>query len=215
MAGAKKEPGPTAERAAAALRRIRRGRELTAAGLSGRLHALGHPIADTGITKAEQGTRRIDVDDLVPLALALGVTPNTLLMPHVDYLGGTDYHLLTPNVGGNAERLWQWAQGERAIPVPLPGLPSEFHDADQALEFTVRSRPYLTAARAPGGGGPGTPAPELRELSVAVQRALKAGAMPTEVRRVAELTMTMPRLMTDTEIDEWLEDHPRPGREGQ
>jgi hypothetical protein len=46
---------------------------------------------------------------------------------------------------------------------------------------------------------------------VAVQKAMKAGATGTEIRRVAELTMTLPALMTDAEIDAWLEDGTRPG----
>ena len=98
--------------AAANIRRIRRACEVTTAALSQRLAAIGHPVADTGITKTEKGDRRIDVDDLVALALALGVTPNTLLMPEVGYLGASDAHHLTPAVSGTAEELWQWAQGE-------------------------------------------------------------------------------------------------------
>ena len=209
MAGIRKEPGPTAERTAANLRRIRRDRNVTTAGLSERLAALDHPIADTGITKAEKGDRRVDVDDLVPLALALGVTPNTLLMPQVDYLGTSDSHPLTPAVSGTAEELWQWAQGERPIRTPLPDLPSPFDDGERALEFTIRSRPYLTAIHAPGSSRTG-PVPELRELSVAVQKAMKAGATGTEIRRVVELTTTLPAVMTDDEIDIWLENGTRP-----
>ena len=81
MAGIKKELGPTGVRVADAVRRFRRGGGVTTAELSRRLTALGQPIPDTSITKTEQGTRRVDVDDLPALALALGVTPNTLLLP--------------------------------------------------------------------------------------------------------------------------------------
>jgi hypothetical protein len=42
---------------------------------------------------------------------------------------------------------------------------------------------------------------------------MKAGATGTEIRRVAELTMTLPALMTDAEIDTWLEDGTRRGGE--
>ena len=44
---------------------------------------------------------------------------------------------------------------------------------------------------------------------------MKAGASGTEIRRVVELTLTLPRLMDDDEIDHWLEDdtRPRPVRE--
>ena len=143
MASIHKEPAPTARRVAAAVRRIRRGQPANTAEISRRLTALGQPIPDTSITKAELGTRRVDVDDLVPLALALGVTPNTLLMPEVGYLGSTDTHLLTPAVSGTAEELWQWAQGERPLRMNIPGsdewLGTENHPA---LQFTLRTRPY-------------------------------------------------------------------------
>jgi transcriptional regulator with XRE-family HTH domain len=214
MAGIKKEPGPSAKRVAASLRRIRRANEMTTAGLSRRLSGIGYPIADTGITKAEQGTRRIDVDDLVPLALALGVTPNTLLMPEVEYLGSSEVHELTPKVSGSAERLWQWAQGERPAPVPLPETAPETGTGNAALEFTIRSRPHLTAPRAPGGDGTAAPAPELLELSEAIHKAMKAGATGAEIRRVTELTMALPAVMTDTEISAWLQRGTQPGGEG-
>jgi len=42
---------------------------------------------------------------------------------------------------------------------------------------------------------------------------MKAGAAGTEIRRVVELTMTLPAVMTDDEIDSWLEDGTRPGGE--
>jgi transcriptional regulator with XRE-family HTH domain len=213
MAGIKKEPGPAGMRLAEAVRRFRRGGNVTTAELSRRLAALGQPIPDTSITKTEQGTRRVDVDDLVALAAALGVTPNTLLLPEVGYLGASEVHHLTPAVSGSAEELWQWAQGERPLHMHVPGADAWLGGEDHpALRFTLRTRPYLTAPRAPGSGGSagGGPLPELRELSVAIQKAMKAGASGTEIRRVAELTMTLPALMTDAEIDAWLEDGTRP-----
>lgn len=215
MAGIPKQPGPTARRLADSLRRIRRGQNVTTAELSRRLMALGQPVPDTSITKTEQGTRRVDADDLVALALALGVTPNTLLMPETDWLGTRTVHELTPAVAGTAEELWQWAQGERPLPAPVPELPSPA-DGNRALEFTIRSRPYLLTPRAPGGGGSG-PERELKELAAAVTRAIKAGATGTEIRRVAEMTLTQPpsALLAEDEIAMWLEDRPRIERKGQ
>jgi transcriptional regulator with XRE-family HTH domain len=211
MAGKQRPLGPPSKRVAANLRSIRRERDVTTAALSQRLAAIGHPIADTGITKTEKGDRRVDADDLVAIALALGVTPNTLLMPEVWFLDAPETYQLTPAVSGNVEQLWQWAQGESPLRLPVPDLPSPL-DGHGAMDFVIRSRPYLAAARAPGGE-PGVP--ELRDLSVAVTRALKAGAKPTDVRRVAEMTMTRPVLMKDAEIEMWLEDYPRPdGEEG-
>src|ERR1700722_6018700 len=121
MTGIAKQLGPTGRRVAVAIWRVRRWNAVTTAELSRRLTALGQPIPDTSITKTEKGTRRVDVDDLVALAVALGVTPNTLLLPEVGYLGSTDTHLLTPVVSGTAEELWQWAQGERPLRTDIPG----------------------------------------------------------------------------------------------
>lgn len=205
MAGIKKEPGPTARRVADAIRRIRRGedQDITTAELSRRLTLLGQPIPDTSITKTEQGTRRVDVDDLVPLALALGVTPNTLLMPEVKYLGGSDDHLLTPAVNGTAEQMWQWAQGEWPITVPVDGARAWLGDGKwPKLEFSIRTRPYLTAHHAPSTAHThrrSAPDEHLRAVAAAVTGALGTGLTVPEVRRVVELSIALPVAMKDRE----------------
>ena len=48
--------------------------------LSAKLTELGRPILPSGITKIEQGERRVDADDLVALATVLGVPPSRLLL---------------------------------------------------------------------------------------------------------------------------------------
>ncbi len=166
-------------------------------------------LVESGALAIEK-RQSVDVDDLMALSLGLGVTPNTLLLPQVEYLSGTDTHLLTPEAGGTAERLWQWAQGERPLLLRIPGSAAWIGDGEHpALDFAIRTRPYLTSLRSPGGGR-GMPPSPLRDLSAAVQKALKAGAAGTEVRRVVELTLALPVLMTDAEIDLWLEDGTRP-----
>ena len=49
--------------------------------LSARLKALGRDIPTWGLRKIESGGRRVDTDDLMALAAALGVSPVTLLYP--------------------------------------------------------------------------------------------------------------------------------------
>lgn len=200
MAGIKKELGPTAKRVAANIRRFRRAdwQDITTAELSRRLTELGQPIPDTGITKTEQGTRRVDVDDLVAISLALAVTPNALLMPPVDFLGASGAHRVTPaEASGTAEELWLWAQGEKTLPVLADDAwdwlgRSEF----PSLEFAVRNRPYLTAPHPPGEDGmPGVTDAALRDVSAAISRAMRAGASASQVRRVIELNMVMPVIM--------------------
>jgi transcriptional regulator with XRE-family HTH domain len=216
MAGIKKELGPTGRRVAEAIRRFRRGenQDITTAELSRRLTALGQPIPDTGITKTEKGDRRVDVDDLAAIALALGVTPNTLMLPQVDYLGGQDFHWLTPAARGGAEKLWQWAQGEKPLYTSVPGASSWLGSEDYpALRFSIRCRPYLTALHSPGPGGPpdGTsPDPLLRDLCAAVLAAMKGGVTATQVRRAVELTITLPAVLSAEQADRWVADGTRP-----
>lgn len=120
MAGRAKELGPTSVRVAANLRRIRQELGLSYAELARRLTTAGHPIIDTGLMKIEKGDRRVDVDDLVALAVALETTPNKLLLPEMDVEHASDMHQLTSEIRETPPLLWAWACGD----VPLGRLPS-------------------------------------------------------------------------------------------
>lgn len=65
-------------------RRLRetRGQSLRAFSLV--LESVGRPLSADAILKIEQGLRRVDVDDLSALAVALGVTVAQLLEPPTD-----------------------------------------------------------------------------------------------------------------------------------
>jgi len=80
--------------------------------LSRRLTEIGRPILPSGITKIEQGARRVDADDLVALALALEVNPNALLMPET--ADGTATQL-TEDVTATARQSWAWAAGDNGL----------------------------------------------------------------------------------------------------
>jgi transcriptional regulator with XRE-family HTH domain len=54
---------------------------MTQRALSERLAAHGRPMAVTAISRTEYRQRRVDVDDLIALAAALGVSPTALLLP--------------------------------------------------------------------------------------------------------------------------------------
>jgi transcriptional regulator with XRE-family HTH domain len=71
--------GPAAERLAENLKRMRFTQRLTTAQLAESVSGLGRPMYANTITKIEKLQRRVDVDDLVALAAALGVTPAQLL----------------------------------------------------------------------------------------------------------------------------------------
>lgn len=127
MAEKKNPLGPIGEIAQANVARLRDEQKLTYAELSRRLDDLGRPIAHLGLRRIEAGERRIDVDDLVALAVALNVSPLALMLP-------TEDSKLTPN--GQAYRMrdiWQWGQG----------LASLDHPRDPAAElvFIRRSNP--------------------------------------------------------------------------
>ena len=130
---------------AANLRRIRRERDLTTAALSRRLAEIGHPIADTGITKIEKGDRRVDVDDLVALAVALDTTPNRLLLHEMDAAHPSAEFDLTPR--GTRSRLddaWAWASGERPF-AREPASPPESVALVLSPDRLAQAQPYVSA----------------------------------------------------------------------
>jgi transcriptional regulator with XRE-family HTH domain len=207
MAGRAKEPGPTSVRTAANLKQIRQERGVSYAELARRLRTLLHPILDTGIMKIEKGERRVDVDDLVALALALGVTPNRLILPDIDLSGITITYLLTPAVPGSPVALWQWAQGERHPGIPIEGAHSWLGAGEHRdLAFALDNRPYLTARTVrdeiADSSARRLPEGSLRTLVAAVLEALAEGADPTWVRRVVELAITLPETMSENELSD-------------
>lgn len=137
--------GPTAERVAENLARIRAERRLSTRALSDALSQLGRPILANAITKIEKGTRRVDADDLVALALALDVSPNALLFPPV---GDIDEIELTPGAPVSAFDAWRWATGEVPLDADVASAIGDQHRADPNLyperrqAFRRENRPH-------------------------------------------------------------------------
>src|SRR5262245_40913809 len=75
------EIGAAGRRVAENLERLRGDRRLSQTDLSTLLTRLGRQMSAYSISKIESTDRRIDVDDLVALAVALDTTPNRLLLP--------------------------------------------------------------------------------------------------------------------------------------
>lgn len=107
------ERGPAAGRVAANVEAWRRHRRLSLEALSLRMSDVGRPVLASGLSKIEQGERRVDVDDLVALALALEVTPTRLLLP--PEADGEPVQL-TGAVSAPASMAWRWAAGDAAAP---------------------------------------------------------------------------------------------------
>jgi ADP-ribose pyrophosphatase YjhB (NUDIX family)/transcriptional regulator with XRE-family HTH domain len=114
------------------LKELRAARRLTYKDLAERLARLGRPIPTLGLSRIEKRTRRVDVDDLVALALALGVNPTALLLPRTD--NEASAVSLTTNQQVTAEEAWAWAAGQ--IPLPAPD------DRPTLADFEKHSKPW-------------------------------------------------------------------------
>ena len=102
--------------------------------LAQKLADIGRPLTPVAIRDAENGKRKVDVDDLMAFAIVFGVSPLTLLLPDSGspyvMAGVTGYpHDLSSNV------LWMWAGGYE---------PLELTDVDvkrQIAEYRERALP--------------------------------------------------------------------------
>jgi transcriptional regulator with XRE-family HTH domain len=113
--------GATAEAVSANVKRLRKEENLGLRSLSNRLSDVGRPLGHSAVDQIEKGTRRVDVDDLLALAVALRVSPVTLLMPEVDSAGPKDRVTMTgtdpsgPPVLIPAQAVWEWLTAQRPI----------------------------------------------------------------------------------------------------
>lgn len=113
MAAKKLDLGGTGETVRENVKRLRGGMQYKE--LSERLSELGRPIPPLGLRRIEAGERRVDVDDLVALAVALGVSPLAILLP-------TDgaHDLASPLTGVTDREVahnvqWKWALGQEPL----------------------------------------------------------------------------------------------------
>lgn len=108
------EIGAVGRRVAENLARLRELRHLNYTELSELLKRHGRGLSAETLGKVEKRERRIDVDDLVALAVALDTSPNRLLLPG----DASDAELveLTPDVEVSALDAWKWAVGEEPLP---------------------------------------------------------------------------------------------------
>lgn len=109
--------GPVSRRVAENVRKLREKRRLTRQQVSDHLAALGRHILPSGVAKLEEekdkGARRVDVDDLVALALVLDVSPLRLLLPET--AEEDEYDQLTDVVSVSRRSAWKWARGEESL----------------------------------------------------------------------------------------------------
>jgi transcriptional regulator with XRE-family HTH domain len=128
------EAGPTGKTVADNLARLRKIRGLTTRQLSGQLERNGRHIPASGITRMEKAERQVTVDELVALAVVLGVSPASLLLPLED--SATASVEVTGGGTVSADTAWDWADGKRPLRWP------EDVDAGTAdLEYRLYGRP--------------------------------------------------------------------------
>ncbi|GAA3272659.1 helix-turn-helix transcriptional regulator [Streptomyces lavendulae] len=130
--------GPVGSTLQENVRRLREAQRLTYVELSDRLSEVGRPIPVLGLRRIERGERRVDVDDLVALALVLNVSPGSLLLPHEEPAGApTDPHEhwlpLTDSTSVSWETAWRWMHGE---------YPPADVSRREVQDFRRENRPY-------------------------------------------------------------------------
>jgi transcriptional regulator with XRE-family HTH domain len=140
--------GPTGETVRSNIKRIRENQRIAVTELSAKMRDLGRPIPTLGIHRIEDGQRRVDVDDLVALAVALGVSPPSLLMPNAE----TSEETVT--VTGHreplsAERAWSWFGGHPISGYKSPTALASFMTHAWPRWHWRRMRPLVEKALAP------------------------------------------------------------------
>lgn len=142
---------PTAFAVAQNIRRLREKQNITTAELSRRMEARGRPLTPLALRRIEQPVtpdtklkdgRRVDTDDLVTIALALNVSPITLLMPQAE--SGEDEVKITGADGAvRATDLWDWLQADRPLGVDV------WKDVMANMHFQWLSKPGWKPASLP------------------------------------------------------------------
>ncbi|MER5822777.1 helix-turn-helix transcriptional regulator [Streptomyces mirabilis] len=124
--------GPTGTRVAENVKALRESLPLTTEQLAERVTGYGRPMRANTITKIEKMQRRVDVDDLVALALALETRPTALLLPHTIAI---DEFQITEGKTDTAYHAWRWMDGERPLDLP------EDDDGTAYNRFQMRAQP--------------------------------------------------------------------------
>jgi transcriptional regulator with XRE-family HTH domain len=118
-------------------------RGLSLRGLSDRLRAIGRPILPSVLHALSQGKRRVDADDLVALAHALGVNPASLLLPR-DVPMDAEIEV-TPEVRQRAWAVWAWADGRMPLPASQDGAATAEERFAREVDFARHARPAFSA----------------------------------------------------------------------
>lgn len=132
--------GAAGKNVAKNIKRLRQRAGLDLRAMSALLADIKHPISPSGLSKIENRERRVDVDDLVAMAIALNVSPLTLLLPEYADAGDEQPMTgLTETMYSNV--LWLWGIGQE--PLFLPDKPGTPRAARAIAEYQIGSRPEI------------------------------------------------------------------------
>jgi hypothetical protein len=102
-----------------------------------------HSSQRVGSAAVAPGKRRVDVDDLVALAIAFEVSPTTLLLP---WTASGVVHL-TNTVEADAVTAWEWTRGIRPVELPEDRYEADFAEEKFQRDSAPRgARPKQTRA---------------------------------------------------------------------
>lgn len=144
-------PGPISERVSENIERFRKLRGLSQAQLANKLTKAGRPMLDTAVSKMERGVRRVDVDDLVALALALDISPVALLMPPTADRAKVS---LTDKFEVSSQFAWLWAAGEAPASDFLLDPVNE-HTEEEHEAYWAARQDFVAASHPEGRFAPG------------------------------------------------------------
>lgn len=132
---------PEARRVLAAnLLRLRNQRGYSLRELSAVLEQIGRPINPDGLNRVEKGGRNVTSDELIALAIVLGVTPNRLLLPDEDRRARV---ALAPTVVVEQDQAWGWADGTT---LPLQ-ITRALNPEGRGRDFFAAQEDFARAAR--------------------------------------------------------------------
>jgi transcriptional regulator with XRE-family HTH domain len=156
VADDKKNPlGPIGDQVCRNVERLRTARGMTKKDLSDATGRVGRAIPPLGISRIEAGERRVDSDDLIALALALNVSPLTILLPPS---ASSQPTALTTDQQIAEWAAWSWATGERTasdwqvghvVPAAVPGADpaGDLEALEAEQEFARRQSEYKALAK--------------------------------------------------------------------
>jgi len=153
--------------------RIRKDRPWSQREFAEHLAAAGLKIHASAVAKIETGERRVSIEELLQIAVALDVTPMALLLAH----DGAPL-AISPDLNVNQDWAQDWISGLSPLPAGWTGAGDQYETADgQKVDaFEVSRRKMWFEMHGTPRDVVITGAPGLRHLQVEAQRFVSAMA---------------------------------------